>query len=52
MRTSFFYFKGAEFIDINNLINEIDCSILVNELKVIIQSYMQRMNRNELVLSD
>jgi hypothetical protein len=36
----------------NNLINEVDCSTLVDELKVIIQSYMQRMNRNELVLSN
>ena len=36
----------------NNLINEVDCSTLVDELKVVIQSYMQRMNRNELVLSD
>jgi arylsulfatase A-like enzyme len=36
----------------NNLINEVDCSTLVDELKVVIQSYMQRMNRNELVLSN
>jgi hypothetical protein len=30
----------------------VDCSTLVDELKVVIQSYMQRMNRNELVLSN
>ena len=44
-------FKEDRLLE-NNLINEVDCLTLVDELKVIVQSYMQRMNRNELVLSN
>lgn len=36
----------------NNLMDEVDGELLVDELKAIIQSYMQRMNQNELVLSN
>lgn len=36
----------------NNIVDEVDKSSLVNELRAVIQSYMQRMNQNELVLSD
>jgi phosphoglycerol transferase MdoB-like AlkP superfamily enzyme len=36
----------------NNLKNEVDCSMQVNELKAIIQSYMKRMNTNGLVLKN
>lgn len=36
----------------NNLMDEVDGEPLVDELKAVIQSYMQRMNQNELVLSD
>jgi arylsulfatase A-like enzyme len=46
-----YHFKEDRLLK-NNLINEVDCSTLVDELKVVIQSYMQRMNRNELVLSN
>jgi phosphoglycerol transferase MdoB-like AlkP superfamily enzyme len=44
-------FKEDRMLE-NNLVNEIDSSLLVGELKAIIQSYMQRMNHNGLVLSD
>jgi arylsulfatase A-like enzyme len=46
-----YHFKEDRLLK-NNLINEVDSSTLVDELKVVIQSYMQRMNRNELVLSN
>lgn len=36
----------------HNVANEVDCSVQTDELKAIIQSYMQRMNQNGLVLSD
>jgi len=36
----------------NNLVGKVDCSDLVDELKAVIQSYMTRMNNNQLVLSD
>lgn len=36
----------------NNLVNQVDLSESLKELKAIIQSYMQRMNDNGLVLSD
>ncbi len=34
----------------NNLVDQVDCSALLDELKGIIQSYMERMNTNGLVL--
>jgi phosphoglycerol transferase MdoB-like AlkP superfamily enzyme len=34
----------------NNLINQVDCTVQLDELKAIIQSYMERMNTNGLVL--
>ena len=34
----------------NNLVNQVDCSAQLDELKAIIQSYMERMNTNGLVL--
>jgi hypothetical protein len=46
-----YHFKEDRLLK-NNLINEVDCSTLLDELKAIVQSYMQRMNRNELVLSN
>ena len=36
----------------NNLVGKVDCPELVDELKAVIQSYMTRMNNNQLVLSD
>ena len=44
-------FKEDKLLE-NNLAGQIDCSVWVDELKGIIQSYMTRMNNNQLVLSD
>ena len=46
-----YHFKQDPLLK-NNLLGKVDLSAQVDELKAIIQSYMQRMNRNELVLSD
>ena len=44
-------FKEDRMLE-DNLVNEIDSSLWVDELKAIIQSYMQRMNHNGLVFSE
>ena len=46
-----YHFKEDKLLE-NNLARQIDCSVWVDELKAIIQSYMTRMNNNQLVLSD
>ena len=46
-----YHFKEDKLLE-NNLAGQIDCSVWVDELKAIIQSYMTRMNNNQLVLSD
>lgn len=46
-----YHFKEDKLLE-NNLAGQIDCSVWVDELKGIIQSYMTRMNNNQLVLSD
>ena len=44
-------FKEDKLLE-NNLAGQTDCLVWVDELKAIIQSYMTRMNNNQLVLSD
>ena len=44
-------FKEDKMLE-NNLVSGIETSFLVDELKAIIQSYMQRMNHNGLVFKD
>ena len=44
-------FKEDHLLE-HNIVNEVNCSALIDELKAIIQSYMQRMNQNGLVLSN
>ena len=46
-----YHFKEDKLLE-NNLAGQIDYSVWVDELKAIIQSYMTRMNNNQLVLSD
>ena len=42
-------FKEDKLLN-NNLVNQFDCTKWVDELKAIIQSYMYRMNNNQLVM--
>ena len=42
-------FKEDKLLE-NNLVNQVDCTKWVDELKAIIQSYMYRMNNNQLVM--
>jgi len=42
-------FKEDKLLE-HNLVNQVDCTEWVDELKAIIQSYMYRMNNNQLVM--
>lgn len=44
-------FKEDRLLE-HNVASEVDCSVQVDELKAIIQSYMERMNQNRLVLEN